>query len=40
MEMERLIDGSCASGTWSKGLFTEDPKGFIKEGSGDGHLSA
>jgi len=31
--------GSCAGGTWSKGLFTEDPEGFIKEDSGDGHFS-
>jgi hypothetical protein len=26
-------------GTWKEGFFTEDPEGYLKEGSGNGHLS-
>jgi len=26
-------------GTWRKGSFTGDSGGYVKEGSGDGHLS-
>jgi hypothetical protein len=37
-EMERLY-GSSDRGTWREGSFTGGPEGYIKEGSGDGHLS-
>jgi hypothetical protein len=33
------LHGSSARGTWRKRSFTGDPEGYIKEGSGNGHLS-
>jgi hypothetical protein len=32
--------GSSVRGTWRKGSFTGDPEGYVKEGSGNGRLSA
>ena len=31
--------GSSVRGTWREGSFTGEPKGYAKEGSGNGHLS-
>jgi hypothetical protein len=31
--------GSCVRDTWWGDSFTEDPEGYITEGSGNGHLS-
>ena len=33
------LRGSCVRGTWMEGSFTGDPEGYVKEGSGEGHLS-
>ena len=42
--MERLslslfLSQRSVRGTWREGSFTGDPEGYIKEGSGDRHLS-
>jgi len=31
--------GSSVRGTWRGCSFTGDPEGYVKEGSGNGHLS-
>jgi hypothetical protein len=31
--------GRSVRGTWSEGPFTRDPEGYVKEGSGNRHLS-
>lgn len=31
--------GSSVRGTWKEGSFTRYPEGYVKEGSGNGHLS-
>jgi len=38
LEMEHLY-GSSVRGTWREGSFTGSPEGYVKEGSGDQHLS-
>ena len=38
LEMERL-NWSSVRGPWREGSFTGGPEGYIKEDSGDGHLS-
>ena len=38
LEMKHLY-GSSVRGTWRERSFTGGPEGYIKEGSGDGHLS-
>jgi hypothetical protein len=33
------VNGGSARGTWREGFFPGGPEGYIREGSGDGHLS-
>jgi len=35
-----LSMGGSARGTWMEGSFTEDPEGYVKNGSGNGRLSS
>jgi hypothetical protein len=37
--MERLFAWGSERGTWGGGFFTGDFERYVKEGSGDGHLS-
>jgi hypothetical protein len=30
--------GSSVKGTWREGSLAGDPEGYVKKGSGDGHL--
>jgi hypothetical protein len=40
LETERLsLYGGCARGTWREVSFTENPEGYIKKDSRDGHFS-
>jgi hypothetical protein len=33
------LNGSSVRGTWREGSFTGDPEGYVKDGSGNEHLS-
>ena len=37
--MERLSQWDLCEGNLERGSFTGDSEGYVKEGSGDGHLS-
>jgi len=39
LSLSLSLYGSCVRGTWWGEFFTEEPKGYIMEGSGNGHLS-